>query len=268
MLARFWSDAVRGTLWCSRVEKTYFTSPEQSNAEGPAAPYRYGLPFWAAATETAVVPRVLALAWGAGDTMMRDTTAARAARRVRTAVRRPGMVVRSRVVMGVSLPTACEVSCRVRAEGARPRTARLHPEAGENRPKWVPRSCPIVNPRAATGGQDSAAVARTGRCRPVHPECPPVRADARRRSQRPASIRADQESRRAASPAVTTKLRGSVQPRSAKASRMPRRAASTPSTCTRAMLEPPKPPPVIRAPRAPVARAASTETSSSAQLTS
>ena len=66
-------------------------------------------------------------------------------------------------------------------------------------------------------GQDSAAVARAGRCRPVHPECGPVRADAQRRSQRLARIRAAQESRRAASPAVTTKLRGSVQPRSAKA---------------------------------------------------
>src|SRR6478735_3675132 len=198
MLARFWSDAVRGTLWCSRVEKTYFTSPEQSNAEGPAAPYRYGLPFWAAATETAVVPRVLALAWGGGDTMMRDTTAARAARRVRTAVRRPGMVVRSRVVMGVSLPTACEVSCRVRAEGARPRAARLHPEAGENRPKWVPRACPIVNPRAATGDRTRrlslAPVAAdrfiqsAGRFAPMHKRC----------SQRLARIRAGQESRRAA----------------------------------------------------------------------
>ena len=96
-----------------------------------------------------------------------------------------------------------------------------------------------------------ARLTRPGRGRP------PRAGGARRQTSRPAPADGD-----------TSKVRGDSQPASAKASATAARTAVTRSCGTSATAEPPNPPPVIRAPRAPASTADATAVSSSAQLTS
>ena len=69
-------------------------------------------------------------------------------------------------------------------------------------------------------------------------------------------------------PGSATMKSGAPQPWATKAVATAACTALTRSTGTSAMAEPPKPPPVIRAPEAPAWRATSTVTSSSSQETS
>src|SRR5699024_2505817 len=64
------------------------------------------------------------------------------------------------------------------------------------------------------------------------------------------------------------KASGRAKPGPAKAEAIAEATCSACSASTRALVEPPKPPPVIRAPWAPAARAASTAVSSGATVTS
>src|SRR6478735_5493886 len=77
-----------------------------------------------------------------------------------------------------------------------------------------------------------------------------------------------QTSRWAGPEAVTVKETGAVKPSSSKAVAMAVVTASASDALTMAMHEPPKPPPVIRAPRAPWSRAFAVATSSSSHDTS
>src|SRR6476661_11040501 len=113
----------------------YCTRPEQSKTLGPAPPYTYRLPFWAAATRKAAFAMAAeraALTRGAADagvaaipaTGSAGTAASRAKSTPRRTSERRPVAVR---VIG-DLP-AYEVSCRVRAACPAARL-RLHPESG------------------------------------------------------------------------------------------------------------------------------------------
>src|SRR5918996_3037733 len=84
----------------------------------------------------------------------------------------------------------------------------------------------------------------------------------------PRSSVAPQETRSAPADGSVARMSGSRYPAVANAARTDPATMSAPSAGTRAMAEPPNPPPVIRAPRAPAARAVAQARSSSGQDTS
>src|SRR6476659_5813994 len=89
----------------------------------------------------------------AGEKITRDGTSRMVVARA-TNIAEAGM----RTLMRVP-PRACEVSCRVRAEGARPPVGGYTPRVTVmTREEWVPRSCPISS-RGTAAGQDSASPA-------------------------------------------------------------------------------------------------------------
>ena len=83
------------------------------------------------------------------------------------------------VEVDMGIPShACEVSCRVRAEAARP-LSRLHPEDRMSARMWVPHSCPVCLGTAASAGRIRRPTRRAGRT--PHEELPH---DGRARSRR------------------------------------------------------------------------------------
>src|SRR3954451_5957069 len=115
--------------------------PEQSNAFGPAAPYRYGSPFWYAAICTALARKLIVAAWARAEPSvvpplraMKPATGSSAKSRTLAAVRR-GVATGNRAAEDRELGTRAvpsgrlrKMTCRVRAPKLPRSLSELHPE--------------------------------------------------------------------------------------------------------------------------------------------